>query len=135
MVDTNIIVSGIISPNGVPSQILRALRARKAILLVSDPIVQEYLEVLEYPHIKKYKQINEESLRDLTCFFIFQTERVELLTEIRKSPDPDDNVFLSTAVNGKADFLITEDKNDLLSLKEIDGIPIVSARNSLKFFA
>ncbi len=60
------------------------------------------------------------------------TERVELLTEVQGSPDPDDNKFLSTAVNGKADLVVTGDKADLLSLKEIKGIPIVSVRAALK---
>ena len=57
---------------------------------------------------------------------------MELLIEIKKSPDPDDDKFLSTAVNGKADLLITGDKEDLLVLKAIGGIPIVTARAALE---
>lgn len=49
-----------------------------------------------------------------------------------KSQDPDDDRFLSLAVEGRADFLITGDKTDLLSLAEIDGIPIVSAKLAME---
>ena len=133
VVDTNVIVSGIISVDGAPAQILKALRKKKAALLVSDLIIQEYLKVFEYPKFRKYKKLNAEHIRDLSSFFLTLTERIELLTEIKKSPDPDDDKFLSTAVNGKADLLITGDKADLLSLKTIEGIPIVSVRNALTF--
>ncbi len=132
MVDTNVIISAIISLEGVPAQILKALRKNKAVLLVSDAIVQEYLEVLEYPKIQKYKKLDAEHVRDLSSFLLTLTERVELLIEIKKSPDPDDDKFLSTAVNGKADLLITGDKEDLLVLKAIGGIPIVTARAALE---
>ena len=132
VVDTNVIISAIISIEGIPAQILKAIRKNQAVLLVSDAIVQEYLEVLEYPKIQKYKKLDAEHVRDLSSFLLTLTERVELLTEIKKSPDPDDDKFLSTAISGKADLLITGDKEDLLALKEIDGIPIVSAREALK---
>jgi putative PIN family toxin of toxin-antitoxin system len=132
VVDTNVIMSAIISTEGVPAQILKALRKNKAVLLVSDSVVQEYLEVLEYPKIQKYKKIDAEHVRDLSSFLLTLTERVELLIDVRRSPDPDDDKFLSTAVNGKADLLITGDKEDLLALKEIEGIPIVSARAALE---
>lgn len=49
-----------------------------------------------------------------------------MLSPIQKSKDPDDDKFLSVAAEGKADFLITGDKADLLSLKEIEHIPIIT---------
>jgi predicted nucleic acid-binding protein len=59
---------------------------------------------------------------------------VEILSHIKKSKDPDDDKFLSLAVEGKADFLITGDKTDLLSLKKIEHIPIITARQAIKIF-
>ena len=43
---------------------------------------------------------------------------------IRLSRDPDDDKFLECAVGGRADYIVTAD-NDLLSLREIENIPIV----------
>lgn len=132
MVDTNIIVSGLITTTTPPALILDAVQNKKAILLVSDEVVIEYLRVLEYPHIRKYKKITEEAVRDLASLFIEESERVEILSPIKKSRDPDDDKFLSLAIEGKADFIITGDKADLLSLKEIKGIPILTAREAVE---
>jgi len=132
VVDTNIIVSGLITTATPPARILDAVQGKKIILLISDEVVVEYLRVLEYPHIRKYKKITDEVIRDLTSLFVEDTERIEILSSIKKSKDPDDDKFLSLAVEGKADFLITGDKADLLSLKEIEHIPIITAREAVE---
>jgi len=115
-----------------PAQLLDAVQSKKVVLLVSDEVVVEYLRVLEYPHIRKYKKITDEVIRDLTSLFVEETERIEVLSTTKKSKDPDDDKFLSLAVDGEADFLITGDKGDLLSLKEIEHIPIITARQAVE---
>lgn len=131
VIDTNVFVSGLISAAGSPAQILRAIQRRKVIHLVSDPIVEEYLRVLDYPQIRKFKKITDEFVADIAAYLVYQTERVELVSNVRLSPDPDDDVFLETAVDGKANWLVTNDKADLLSLRTVEGIPIVSAREAI----
>ena len=130
VIDTNVFVSGLISGTGSPAQILKAIQQRKVIHLVSDPIVEEYLRVLDYPQIRKFKKITDEFVADIAAYLVYQTERVELSSSIKLSPDPDDNVFLETAVDGKADWLVTNDRADLLTLRAGQGIPIVSAREA-----
>jgi len=130
VIDTNVFVSGLISAAGSPAQILRAIQRRKVIHLVSDPIVEEYLRALDYPQIRKFKQITDEFVADIAAYLVYQTERVELVSSIRLSPDPDDDVFLETAVDGRANWLVTNDKADLLSLRTVERIPIVSAREA-----
>ncbi len=129
VVDTNVIVSGLMTTGTPPAQILDAVKSKKVVLLVSDDVVIEYLRVLEYPHIRKYKKITDEVIRDLTSLFIAEAERVEVLELVQKSKDPDDDKFLSLALAGKAAFLVTGDKGDLLSLKKIGDIPILTARD------
>ena len=131
VIDTNVFVSGLISAAGSPAQILRAIQRRKVIHLVSDPIVEEYLRVLDYPQIRKFKKITDEFVADIAAYLVYQTERVELVSNVRLSPDPDDDVFLETAGDGKANWLVTNDKADLLSLRTVEGIPIVSAREAI----
>jgi putative PIN family toxin of toxin-antitoxin system len=127
VVDTNVFISGLISGSGSPADILRAIRDKQVIHLVSDPIVEEYLRVLDYPRIRKFKQITDDFIANIAAYLVYQTVRVELISTIRLSRDPDDNVFLETAVDGNAIFLVTNDKADLLSLKIVEGIPILSA--------
>lgn len=132
VVDTNIIVSGLITTGTPPAQILDAVQSKKIALLVSDEVVVEYLRVLQYPHIRKYKKISDEMVSQLTAFFVEESERIEILSHIQKSKDSDDDKFLSLAVEGKADFIVTGDKGDLLSLKAIDEIPIITAREAVE---
>jgi predicted nucleic acid-binding protein len=51
---------------------------------------------------------------------------------VEKSPDPADNFLLSMAQAGKADFLVTGDKHDLLSVGVFEQTRIVSARQMLE---
>jgi putative PIN family toxin of toxin-antitoxin system len=132
VIDTNVFVSGLISGDGPPGRILRAVRDKRAIHLVSDPIVEEYLRVLDYPRIRKFKKITDAFVADIAAYLVYQTERVELRSRIRMSADPDDDVFLNTAVDGRATLLVTGDKTDLLALLRVESIPIVSAREAVE---
>jgi len=127
VIDTNVFVSGLISGTGSPAKILRAIQNKKVIHLVSDPIMEEYLRVLEYPRIRRFKKITDAFVADIAAYLIYQTERVELVSKIKLSRDPADDVFLETAVDGSANLLVTGDKTDLLSLRVVKGIPIISA--------
>jgi putative PIN family toxin of toxin-antitoxin system len=127
VLDTNVFVSGLISHAGAPARILAAIRKRKALHLVSDPIADEYLRVLSYPRIRKYRQVTDTFIADVATYILFKTERVELFSKIEVSPDPDDNVFLATALDGRADCVISGDKSDLLSLRAVENIPIITA--------
>ncbi len=131
VIDTNVFVSGLISASGAPAQILRAIRQKRAIHVVSDPIIEEYLQVLDYPRIRKFEKISDEFIAAIAAYLIYQTHRVELTSNVRMSRDPDDDVFLQTAVDGKASLLISGDKTDLLSLTKIEDIPIVTAREAI----
>jgi putative PIN family toxin of toxin-antitoxin system len=131
VIDTNVFVSGLISGAGAPALILRAVRDKRALHLVSDPIVEEYLRVLDYPRIRKFKNITDAFIADIAAYLVYQTERVELQSRIALSPDSDDDVFLNTAVDGRATLLVSGDKTDLLALRSIAGIPIVSASEAV----
>jgi uncharacterized protein len=125
-------VSGLISGEGPPAQLLRAVRDNRALHLVSDPIVEEYLRVLDYPRIRKFRKITDAFVGDIAAYLVYQTERVELRSRIKMSPDPADDVFLNTAVDGRATLLVSGDKTDLLALRTIAGISIVSAREAVE---
>ena len=131
VLDTNVFISGLISHAGAPARILAAIHKRKALHLVSDPIADEYLRVLSYPRIRKYRQVNDTFIADVATYILFRTERVELLSTVDLSPDPDDNVFLATALDGKADCVISGDKTHLLSLRAVERIPIITAGEAL----
>ena len=61
------------------------------------------------------------------------SERVVITKTVTACRDAKDNKFLELAVDGRADILISGD-NDLLSMINHDGIPIVTPAIFLKAF-
>ena len=52
VIDTNVIVSGILSRDGAPAKLLNAWRERRFLLLISSEIVTEVRAVMQYPRIR-----------------------------------------------------------------------------------
>ncbi|MDO8514919.1 MAG: putative toxin-antitoxin system toxin component, PIN family [bacterium] len=97
----------------------------------SEPVIEEYLEVLHRPEIvKKFKVSEKANLKIILN--IIESAIVVKIEEIGSvSRDPNDNIFLATAKASKADFLVTEDQ-DLLVLKEFKGTKIITAIDFLR---
>lgn len=56
VLDTNVIVSGIVIPDGAPGKVLRAGLAGQYQLLISRQILEEIEQVMDYPKIRKWLQ-------------------------------------------------------------------------------
>ena len=128
VLDTNVWVSGLLSPRGAPADLLRAFQQKRIQFVVSDLTVDEIIRVLNYPKIRKYPHMTDDLLRSVAALLLHEAERIEPSVTLSLSPDPDDNMFLEVAVAASADALVTGDKSDLLSLHEVHGIPILTAR-------
>ena len=62
VIDTNVIVSGILSRTGAPAELLNAWRQRRFLLLSSPAIVAEVRAVLQYPRIRKKYPLSDEEI-------------------------------------------------------------------------
>lgn len=130
VLDTNVIVSGLIVPHGLPGQVLAALRDGRYDLVCSLPIVEDVLDVMGRPKIRKYGL----ETRLLEILAIMLGERavvVEGTAAVAPLADPDDEMFLAAAVEGKADYVVSGDDH-LLRLGEYTGMPILSPATLLK---
>lgn len=98
-------------------------------LVTSEEQLDELRRVLGYEHLRAL--INPAQARD----FVENVDAMAIvavdLPTLEVSPDPDDNVILATAVAGGADAVVSGDKGDVLSLGEVEGIPIITARPPL----
>ena len=104
VVDTNIIVSALLTPSGAPAQILTlALANRDLTVCVSGPIFAEYEEVLRRPRLRRTEAEVEAALSAIrqSSLWFAPTQRVAIC------PDPDDNIFLECAQAANADCLVT----------------------------
>lgn len=58
---------------------------------------------------------------------------VHIVTQVDVCRDPDDNVILSLALDGKADYIVSGDK-DLLDISSFRNIPIIKPVEFLSMF-
>ncbi len=126
VLDTGILVAALISTGTPPDAIYRAWRRKRFELVTSEWQLEEVRRVSRYPKLRPYLRPAEagnlvNGLRRLALV-------LDQLPSIELSPDPDDNPVLAMAVASKADYLVTGDKRDLLSLETVESTYIVSAR-------
>lgn len=122
VLDTNVLVSALLSPLGKPRMAVdRAIR-EGAILLSFDTLT-ELFEVLSRKRFRPY--IDEEDIRRFLAALTREAEWIDITRQISACRDPKDDKFLSLAVNGKASPLVTGDA-DLLALDPFEGIQILS---------
>jgi len=126
VLDTNVIVSGIIREAGPPGQILRLLfEGQKFTAVTSLQILAEVKAVLSREKIRKYHGWTDEQIDIFLAFFYTQSEVTEgKLTVQVIVQDPSDDKFLACAGEGSADYLVSGNKH-LLDLKVYEGVQIV----------
>jgi hypothetical protein len=131
LLDTNILVSGLISRKGPPGLLLRAwLFESRFELVTSEEQIAEFRRVLGYVHLQRL--ITPAQARDVVDNLDARAFVATDLPTLDVSPDPDDNVILATAVAGEAELVVTGDKSDLLFLDTVLGIPLVTARDAVE---
>jgi uncharacterized protein len=118
VVDTNVLISGLIAGRGANHDVIQALYQQRFTLLLSDALLQEYEEVLARPALThKYPRLAAERqglLAVLQTDGQFVSPAASLPLPIR---DPKDEKVLACALGGNADYLVSNDP-DLLTLAE-----------------
>jgi putative PIN family toxin of toxin-antitoxin system len=129
VIDTNILISALLSGTSLPAHLIVLWREGRFDLLTSAEQLDELIRVTRYPKIRRRlapalagRLINE--IRDLS---VLLTE----LPAVTASPDAHDNYLLAMAVSGSADFLVTGDKRHLLALRLFEGTKIITVRDFL----
>lgn len=106
VLDTNVLVSGLLTPFGSSGEIVRMVFSEELILFIDARILSEYKEVLHRPKFK----FDRDKI-DLLIDFIKQYGRLVSGTPLKTPlPDPDDDPFLEAAIAGNVDVLITGNK-------------------------
>jgi putative PIN family toxin of toxin-antitoxin system len=105
VIDTNVIVSALLTPGRTPALALDALHAHAAVTLVDAHIEAEYRAVLVRP---KFQSIDPARREALLHTVLARSERVHV-TAPSTTPliDNDDRRFIDVALAGRADVLLT----------------------------
>jgi putative PIN family toxin of toxin-antitoxin system len=127
-----VIISGILSRIGAPAELLNAWRERRFLLLSSSDIVYEVRAVLQYPRLRNKYNISAIDIEQLITLLERDALLVEGDADIAGSvpEDPKDEMFLSCALDGQADLIVSSDHH-LLDLGAFRNIPIITARQFL----
>jgi putative PIN family toxin of toxin-antitoxin system len=121
ILDTNLWISFLITKNY--SHLTSLIFSEKVVLIFSDELLAEFLDVVQRPKFKKYFSRTDVIL--LTEVIADYAEFVNVKTEVDVCRDAKDNFLLSLAIDGKADYLISGD-NDLLEVKDVSGTKIIT---------
>lgn len=121
ILDTNLWISFLISKN--LAEIDDLIQSKEITLLFSNESLEEFVEVVKRPKFKRF--FTNRDIEKLLDTFDQYAELVQIKTDIDICRDSKDNFLLNIAIDGKADFLITGDK-DLLVIERINKTQIVT---------
>jgi uncharacterized protein len=127
VLDTNVPVSALFSQRSPPSECLKHV-VRFGVMLASKEILAEYEIVMARPKLDRF--VSKELRRSLLESITARVDLVEVKNQISICRDPKDDKFLEVAVEGRAKYLISGDR-DLLLLNPFEGIMILDPTSYL----
>ncbi|MDK2902184.1 MAG: uncharacterized protein PWQ93_103 [Clostridiales bacterium] len=129
VIDTNVLISGLISNKSFPTKVLDFWVSDKFEPVVSSDIIKEYSTVLIRDKFSVLGSIEERlSLMNMLLSFdqvilINPQQKIDIIKD-----DPKDNIFLECAVTGDCKLIVSGDQH-LLKLPKYKSIEIITARD------
>ena len=131
--DTDAIVAAMRSPTGASAAIIRKARQGKVALLLSVPLAMEYEAVCVRPEHQLAAGLSEQEVRTFVDAVIAIAEPVKIHYLWRPQlRDPGDEMVLETAVNGRANLLITFNVRDYGTAPARFGIEVMTPREAVE---
>lgn len=126
VIDTNVLVSRHLSPNGTPALVFALWEAGDFELVLSEAILAEYGRVLAYQHIQRRDGMSSNDIEQVVADFRSFATVVDPTEAIRAVvDDPSDDTFVEAAVAGRCGYVVSGDPH-LLRLGEYRGIQMVT---------
>ena len=129
ILDSNIFVSALISPVGAPGRVYSMTQREPIRLVTSAAQLEEMRRVFGRPALR-----SRIAVREVEGLFT----RIGQIADVAINPpavdfsdDPDDNLILAAAIAGRADLIVSGDKKHMLSLGQVEGIPIITPAEAL----
>ena len=127
VLDTNVLISAEVSA-GKSRDLLNLAVQGQFLLIQSEETIEEFERVLQKP---KFEKTRQEVIKAKNA--LARTGRTIRITSKRKivKKDPDDDIFINTALDGNADYIVTGDPH-LLNIASYKGTEIVTVADMLK---
>ena len=125
VLDTNILISAVILEGSKSQTLLNYGLDEKYIIVITGELIEEFKEVVNREKIKKRYKVSPEKVEKLLNDLMRVSNFFVGRYRIDKFRDSKDNPLLACAMEGRADYIITGDK-ELLNLKNVMGIEIIT---------
>jgi putative PIN family toxin of toxin-antitoxin system len=135
VIDTNVLVSGILKPRSKPARIIALMRERKILPIVNADTLGELVRVLRYPKLRALHTLTDAEINE----FVFLYAQIGVLLPQDSATisgvvrDPGDDMYIAAALAGNAAVIISGD-DDLCALGSYGTIPILSPARFLDQF-
>jgi uncharacterized protein len=107
VIDTNVIVSGLISPNGPPAKIIYAWIYERFLPVLSEPLLSELKRTIQKPSVSRLLTPDIHHVIDGLSFLALF---VPLREHFHVCRDVHDDMLFDTAKAGKATYIVSGDK-------------------------
>ncbi len=117
VLDTNVLLAGLVSKSSASQKVVDSLTTRKAVVLLSPPVLAEYRAVLLHPAtLERFAHLTRRRIEQALHRLRYISDEYRVVRANFELPrNPRDAMFLELAITGKATHLITMD-DDLLTL-------------------
>lgn len=127
------VVAAMRSPSGASAAILRGVRRERVELLLSVPLAMEYEAVCLRPEHQMTAGLSEREVHIFVDAVLAMAQSVKIHFLWRPQlRDPADEMVLETAVNGRADLLVTFNERDYGTVPRRFGIEVLTPRLALE---
>lgn len=129
VLDTNILVSAALKPDGLQRAVLLLAISSPARLYISDAIFAEYRTLLARPELRIRRALQQQLLQLVRN----SSHSVTVRRRLQVTKDPDDNKFLECADAARADYLVTGNQRHFPKFWK--GTKVVSSREFIDLVA
>jgi len=133
VVDTSVIVAGLRTRLGAGNAVLRLVAERRVVLLATPPLFLEYEDVLKRPEQQLAHGLGPSEVDEFLAELAALVEPVEVHFLWRpQGRDPNDEMVLEAAINGRADALVTYNVKDFEVMAKRFKIPVMQPAELLR---
>ena len=133
VLDTNVVVAGLRSPSGASAALVDRALGGRFTLLLSVALALEYEAICRDPAQRIVSGLSEAEVSTIVSALCAVCEPVEARFLWRPQlRDPADEMVLETAVNGRADALVTFNRRDFGDAPGQFGIVLLSSQEALR---
>jgi len=126
VLDTAVMVAALRSDAGASRKLLESVLSKRLALLISVPLMIEYEAVMTRPEHLAAAGWSESQVLDLLDVLADIAEQVTLAYLWRPLlQDADDNMVFETAMNGRADAIVTFNRRDFAPVGTRFGMPVL----------